>query len=62
MKTADVSAKLVLQEGVKMGMPGDNLTVNLEADFPVPISIGDSFAMREGGRTVAVGIVSKLNE
>jgi len=45
-----------------MAMPGDNLTVNLKLHFPLPIVLGQRFALREGGRTVAAGVVTKLGE
>lgn len=43
-------------------MPGDNLTVSMKLHNPLPIVIGQRFALREGGRTVAAGVVTKLNE
>ena len=43
-------------------MPGDNLTVGLKLHFPLPIVVGQRFAVREGGRTVGAGVVSKIIE
>ena len=41
-------------------MPGDNVSANFELLFPVAMAQGDRFAVREGGRTVAAGVVSKV--
>ena len=43
-------------------MPGDNLTANLKLNFPLPIVKGQRFALREGGKTVAAGVITKLLE
>ena len=45
-----------------MGMPGDNLTVGMKLNFPLPILKGQRFALREGGKTVAAGVITKLLE
>jgi len=45
-----------------MAMPGDNLTVTMKLNYPLPISVGQRFAVREGGRTVAAGVITKLLE
>ena len=45
-----------------MAMPGDNLTCNLKLNFPLPIVKGQRFALREGGKTVAAGGITKLLE
>lgn len=42
-------------------MPGDNITADLEMHFPLPIAPGLRFALREGGKTIAAGIVSKVH-
>ncbi|KAH7285922.1 hypothetical protein KP509_33G051100 [Ceratopteris richardii] len=60
MRTADVTGKVELPENVKMVMPGDNVTATFELITPVPIDAGQRFALREGGRTVGAGVVSKL--
>lgn len=62
IRTADCAADITLPDGTEMAMPGDNLTVNMKLHFPLPIVIGQRFALREGGRTVAAGVVTKLNE
>jgi elongation factor Tu len=45
-----------------MALPGDNFTANLKLSSPLPLVVGLRFALREGGRTVAAGVVSKLGE
>ena len=45
-----------------MGMPGDNITVGMKLMFPLPILKGQRFALREGGKTVAAGVITKLLE
>ncbi|KAL6499502.1 hypothetical protein OROGR_027412 [Orobanche gracilis] len=59
MRTADVTGKVELPENVKMVMPGDNVTAVFELIYPVPLEAGQRFALREGGRTVGAGVVSK---
>ncbi|KAL0371349.1 UNVERIFIED_CONTAM: Elongation factor Tu, mitochondrial [Sesamum angustifolium] len=60
MRTADVTGKVELPENVKMVMPGDNVTAVFELIYPVPLEAGQRFALREGGRTVGAGVVSKI--
>lgn len=43
-----------------MAMPGDNLTVNMRLHYPLPIVEGQRFALREGGKTVAAGVITGL--
>jgi elongation factor Tu len=62
VRTADCAADVTLPDGVEMAMPGDNLAVNLKLHFQLPILVGQRFALREGGRTVAAGVVTKLLE
>ncbi|KAL5209511.1 hypothetical protein ABZP36_005134 [Zizania latifolia] len=59
-RTADVTGKVELPEDVKMVMPGDNVTAVFELISPVPLEPGQRFALREGGRTVGAGVVSKV--
>ncbi|MDY6065777.1 MAG: elongation factor Tu, partial [Finegoldia sp.] len=47
-------------EGVEMVMPGDNATFTIELITPIAIEEGLRFAIREGGRTVGAGVVSKI--
>ncbi|XVF80496.1 hypothetical protein PTKIN_Ptkin15bG0078700 [Pterospermum kingtungense] len=60
LRTADVTGKVELPESVKMVMPGDNVTATFELISPVPLESGQRFALREGGRTVGAGVVSKV--
>ena len=62
MRTADITGDVKLQEGTEMIMPGDNATVDVELINPIPIEVGLRFNMREGGRTVGTGIVTKIVE
>lgn len=43
-----------------MGMPGDNLTVKLNMSYHLPVAEGQRFALREGGKTIAAGVISKV--
>ncbi|KAI3840035.1 hypothetical protein C5167_020841 [Papaver somniferum] len=60
LRTADVTGKVELPEDVKMVMPGDNVTATFELISAVPLESGQRFALREGGRTVGAGVVSKV--
>jgi len=60
LRTADVTGELILKEGTEMVMPGDNVTVDVQLITPIPLENGLRFTMREGGRTVATGIVTKV--
>ena len=59
-RTTDVNGQLLLAEDRDMAMPGDTLTVAVELGKPVAMEEGLGFAVREGGRTVAAGTVTKL--
>ena len=61
-RTTDVTGAVILPEGVEMVMPGDNITVNVELIAPIAMTDGLRFAIREGGRTVGAGVVSKIVE
>ena len=61
-RTTDVTGAVELPEGVEMVMPGDNITVKVELIAPIAMSEGLRFAIREGGRTVGAGVVSKIIE
>ena len=61
-RTTDVTGDITLQDGVEMVMPGDNATFKVELITPVAMDEGLRFAIREGGRTVASGVVSKIVE
>lgn len=60
LRTADITGDLKLKEGTEMVMPGDNATLDVELITPVPIETGLRFTMREGGKTVGTGIVTKI--
>lgn len=62
VRTADSAASLTLPEGKEMALPGDNLTCQLKLDKSLVLEIGTRFALREGGRTVAAGVVTELLE
>mmetsp|Transcript_10306 Transcript_10306/g.18521 ORF Transcript_10306/g.18521 Transcript_10306/m.18521 type:complete len:436 (-) Transcript_10306:172-1479(-) len=62
LRTADVTGDLKLQEGTEMVMPGDNATLDVELITNVPVEAGLRFNMREGGRTVGTGIITKVIE
>ena len=51
---------MTLPEGIEMVMPGDNVSANFELITPVALEPGLRFAVREGGRTVGAGVVSKV--
>ena len=61
-RTTDVTGAVQLPEGVEMVMPGDNLKFVVELIHPIAMDEGLRFAIREGGRTVGAGVVSKIVE
>ena len=60
-RTTDVTGIISLPEGTEMCMPGDNVEMDVELITPIAIEEGLRFAIREGGRTVGSGVVSKIN-
>jgi elongation factor Tu len=62
MRTTDVTGSIKLPEGVEMVMPGDNVNMVVELIQPVACEEGLRFAIREGGRTVGAGVVTKIIE
>ena len=60
-RTTDVTGACELPEGVEMVMPGDNIKMDVELIAPIAMEEGLRFAIREGGRTVGAGVVSKIN-
>ena len=60
IRTTDVTGEIFLPSGTEMVMPGDNLTITVELISPVAMSEGLRFAVREGGRTVGAGQITKL--
>ena len=61
-RTTDVTGVVNLPTGVEMVMPGDDITMTVELIAPIAIENGTKFSIREGGRTVGAGIVSKIIE
>ncbi len=61
-RTTDVTGEVILPEGVEMVMPGDNTKLNVELIAPIAMEEGLKFAIREGGRTVGAGVVTKIIE
>jgi elongation factor Tu len=61
-RTTDVTGQVELPEGTEMVMPGDNVTMRVELINPIAMDEGLRFAIREGGRTVGAGVVSKIVE
>jgi elongation factor Tu len=62
IRTTDVTGTIGLPEGVEMVMPGDNVKMSVELITPVAVEDGLRFAIREGGRTVGAGAVTKIIE
>jgi elongation factor Tu len=60
IRTTDVTGSCQLPEGIKMVMPGDNITMEIELITPVALEEQMRFAIREGGRTVGAGVVSEI--
>src|SRR5579859_7340918 len=61
IRTTDVTGQIILPAGVEMIMPGDNITIQVELITPVALEEGSRFAIREGGRTVGAGAVTKVD-
>jgi len=59
-RTTDVTGDITLPEGVEMVMPGDNARFRVKLIYPVAMEEGLRFAIREGGRTVGAGVVTKI--
>lgn len=60
IRTMDVTGSVELPEGVEMVMPGDNVNLKVELIVPVALEAGSHFAIREGGRTVGAGVITKI--
>ncbi len=60
VRTTDVTGAITLPEGTEMVMPGDNVKIEAELIAPIAMEEGTRFAIREGGRTVGAGVVSKI--
>ena len=59
-RTTDVTGEVTLPEGTEMVMPGDNVTMTVELIAPIALEEGTEFSIREGGRTVGAGKVTKI--
>jgi elongation factor Tu len=62
IRTLDVTGDINLPEGVEMVMPGDNVKMHVKLIVPVALENGSRFAIREGGRTVGAGVITKVIE
>ncbi|MBI4307436.1 MAG: elongation factor Tu [Chloroflexi bacterium] len=62
IRTTDVTGEIGLPQGIEMCMPGDNLRMTIKLISPVALEEGLRFAIREGGRTVGAGVVTKVTE
>jgi elongation factor Tu len=62
MRTMDVTGTISLAEEVKMVMPGDNVNIAVELITPVALEEQQRFAIREGGKTVGAGVITKITE
>jgi elongation factor Tu len=60
LRTLDITGEITLPAGTEMIMPGDNVNINVELIYPVALNQGLQFAIREGGRTVGAGQVTKI--
>ncbi|MDK9581164.1 elongation factor Tu, partial [Sneathia sanguinegens] len=61
-RTTDITGEVQLPEGIEMVMPGDNVSVEVKLIHPIAMEPGLRFAIREGGRTVASGVVAKIDK
>ena len=62
VRTTDITGSITLPEGVEMVMPGDNIKITVELINPIALEEGTRFAIREGGRTLGAGVVTKIIE
>jgi elongation factor Tu len=62
IRTMDVTGEVELPAGVEMVMPGDNVNLQVKLIVPVALEAGSRFAVREGGRTVGAGVITKILE
>jgi elongation factor Tu len=62
VRTTDVTGEVILPEGQEMVMPGDTVKINIKLITPVAMEEKGRFAIREGGRTVGAGVVTKINK
>ena len=62
IRTTDITGDIELPEGTEMAMPGDNVTLKMNLIYPIALETGLRFAIREGGKTVGAGTVSRVIE
>lgn len=62
LRTADVAIDITLPTTMQMAMPGDNFECQMKLNFPLPLQTNLRFALREGGKTVAAGVITKILE
>jgi len=62
IRTTDVTGEIGLPEGVEMVMPGDNIKMRVTLSVPIAMEEGLRFAIREGGRTVGAGVITKVED
>ncbi|GAG24902.1 unnamed protein product, partial [marine sediment metagenome] len=62
IRTTDVTGEVTLPSGVEMVMPGDNAKFGVKLINPIALNEGTRFAIREGGRTVGAGVVTKITK
>jgi elongation factor Tu len=62
LRTADVAVDVTLPEKMQMALPGDNFNCHMKLNYPLPLQEKLRFALREGGKTVAAGVITKLLE
>lgn len=62
IRTMDVTGEVTLPEGAEMVMPGDSVSLKVKLIVPVALEEGSKFAVREGGRTVGAGVITKIIE
>ena len=60
-RTTDITGEIILPEGTEMVMPGDNVNMSVELIAPIALENGTKFSIREGGRTVGAGTVTKID-
>lgn len=60
IRTTDVTGNVTLPQGVEMVMPGDNTKMTVKLIVPVALEVGQRYAIREGGRTVGAGVITKI--
>lgn len=62
IRTADVAVDITLPENLQMAMPGDSFECHMKLNYPLPLQEKLRFALREGGKTVAAGVITKILE